>query len=69
MNARFSEDCTNSVAINIELLDMLLWECARAKHLDYIQTNTANEIESMKERKAVKKALSKNAVIPPHAEP
>ncbi|MBP5221462.1 MAG: recombinase family protein [Bacteroidaceae bacterium] len=53
MNARFSEDCTNSVAINIDLLDMLLWECARAKHLDYMQTNTANEIESMKERKAV----------------
>ncbi len=53
MNARFSEDCTNSVAINIDLLDMLLWECARAKHLDYMQTNTANEIETMKERKAV----------------
>ena len=40
---------------------MLLWECARAKHLDYMQTNTENEIETMKERKAVLTAKIKTA--------
>lgn len=53
MNARFTEDCNKSVAINIKIMDMLLWQCAYSKHLDYMTTNKEKEISEMNERKEV----------------
>lgn len=53
MNARFDDECNNSVSISIKLMDSLLWQCARIKHLDYISDNSQKEIEQMRERENV----------------
>lgn len=53
MKQRFDDDCLNSVAISINLMDMLLWNVAYLKHLDYVQSNKGIETEQMEERKRI----------------
>ena len=48
MKHRFNEDCINSVSINIDLLDNILWEIAYMKQLDFMQTQSKTEIESLR---------------------
>lgn len=50
---RFDEDCTDSVAISISLMDRLLWDVAYMKHLDFMQDNSEKQIENLNERKAI----------------
>lgn len=50
---RFDEDCSESVAISISLMDRLLWDVAYMKHLDFMQDHSEKQIESLNERKAI----------------
>ena len=50
---RFDEDCSESVAISINLMDRLLWDCAYTQHLDFMQDHSEKQIETLNERKTI----------------